>query len=95
MNRLIGKAYEMNMQRLTILALTFLLTGMAWAQLPDKLIVKSETHVVHNRPYSDGVLVGNTLYLSGQGSARPDGTMPTDMEGEIRQCFENIKNILL
>jgi reactive intermediate/imine deaminase len=80
---------------LTILALTFLLTGMAWAQLPDKLIVKSETHVVHGRPYSDGVLVGNTLYLSGQGSARPDGTMPTDMEGEIRQCFENIKNILL
>ena len=85
----------MNLQRLNILALTFMGTGIACAQLPDKLIVKSETHVVHGRPYSDGVLVGNTLYVSGQGSARPDGTMPTDMEGEIRQCFENIKNILL
>lgn len=82
-------------QRLIVLAVTFLLTSMAWAQLPDKLIIKSETHVVHGRPYSDGVLVGNTLYVSGQGSARPDGTMPGDMEGEIRQCFENIKNILL
>lgn len=80
---------------MTLLALTFLLTGAARGQLPDKLIVKSETHVAHGRPYSDGVLVGNTLYLSGQGSARPDGTMPKDMEGEIRQCFENIKNILL
>ena len=85
----------MSMHRLSILALSFLLIGPVWAQLPDKLIIKSETHVEHGRPYSDGVLVGNTLYISGQGSARPDGTMPGDMEGEIRQCFENIRNILL
>ena len=85
----------MNLQRFSVLVLTLLLTTTAWAQLPDKLIVKSETHVAHGRPYSDGVLVGNTLYVSGQGSARPDGTMPGDMEGEIRQCFENVKNILL
>jgi reactive intermediate/imine deaminase len=72
-----------------------LISSTALAQLPEKVIVKSETHVPHTRPYSDGVLVGNTLYLSGQGSARPDGSMPENMEGEIRQCFENVRNVLL
>ena len=69
--------------------------GLVAAQLPEKVIVKSETHVPHDRPYSDGVLVGNTLYVSGQGSNRPDGTFPETMEGEIRQCMENVRNVLL
>ena len=85
----------MSIRSLPILTLILLITASVTAQLPDKLIIKSETHVAHGRPYSDGVLVGNTLYVSGQGSARPDGTMPDDMEGEIRQCFENVKNILM
>jgi reactive intermediate/imine deaminase len=78
-----------------LLGIVLIFAGAAHAQLPEKVIVKSETHVAHGRPYSDGVLVGNTLYLSGQGSARPDGSMPKTMEGEVRQCLDNIRNILL
>lgn len=46
-------------------------------------------------PYSQGILAGETLYVSGQIALRPDGSLDTsNIESECRQVLENIKAIL-
>ena len=50
-----------------------------------------------NRPYSDAVRVGNTLYLSGAIGTLPGGTnqlAPGGIEAETRQTLENIRQLL-
>lgn len=43
-------------------------------------------------PYSDGVLVGNTLYLAGRLGIDPKtGKVPEDLEQEIRLLLDGIK----
>jgi len=42
-------------------------------------------------PFSAAVRVGDVMYLSGQIGNRPDGTLPADLEGQTRQCMDNIK----
>jgi 2-iminobutanoate/2-iminopropanoate deaminase len=47
------------------------------------------------RPFSPGILVGDTLYVSGQiGSDLKTGKVPDNFEAEVRQTFENIGLIL-
>jgi reactive intermediate/imine deaminase len=45
-------------------------------------------------PYSPGVLAGNYLYVSGQGAKRPDGQMPADFDGQVKQTLENVKSVV-
>src|SRR5258708_33554091 len=48
-------------------------------------------------PYSHGVeipAIARILYLAGQVGAAPDGSMPSDVEGQADQCWKNIKAIL-
>ncbi|MDQ2900171.1 MAG: Rid family hydrolase [Acidobacteriota bacterium] len=45
-------------------------------------------------PYSPGVMAGEYLYVSGQGAKRADGSMPSGMEAQLRQCFENIRSVV-
>ena len=46
-------------------------------------------------PYSDGVLVGNTLYLSGRIGVDPEtGKAPQELEKEIRLLLDGIKTTL-
>jgi len=45
-------------------------------------------------PYSPGVLSGEFLYVSGQGSADSHGQIATDEDGQIRQCLENVKAVV-
>jgi len=45
-------------------------------------------------PYSPGVFAGDYLYVSGQGARRPDGQMPADFEGQLRQTLENVKSVV-
>ena len=43
-----------------------------------------------NRPYSDAVLVGNTLYLAGKLGADPKTSeYPKEFADEVRQCLKN------
>jgi 2-iminobutanoate/2-iminopropanoate deaminase len=46
-------------------------------------------------PYSQGVIAGKRLYISGQ---RPEdvttGKLPRDLAGQARQCLDNIRHIL-
>ena len=46
-------------------------------------------------PYSDGVLVGNTLYLAGKIGVDPEtGRAPEDVEKEIRILLDGMKTTL-
>jgi 2-iminobutanoate/2-iminopropanoate deaminase len=46
-------------------------------------------------PFSDAVLVGNTLYLSGRLGIDPEtGTVPDDVNREIQLLFEGFEAVL-
>ena len=45
-------------------------------------------------PYSPGILVGEYLYVSGQGARAPDRQMPATFDAQLRQCLENIKAVV-
>src|SRR4051794_32279480 len=47
------------------------------------------------RPFSPGILVGDTLYIAGQtGSNLKTGDIPADFEAEVRQTLDNIGLVL-
>ena len=47
------------------------------------------------RPFSPGILVGDTLYVAGQtGSDLKTGNIPEEFEAEVRQTLDNIGLVL-
>src|SRR3979490_2628974 len=44
--------------------------------------------------YSQGILVDDTLFLSGQGGEDAAGKIPVDFEAEVKQCLDNIDTVL-
>ncbi len=47
-----------------------------------------------NRPYSPGILAGDTLYVSGKGDQLVDGSHPATFEEQVRQCMRNVGTTL-
>ena len=47
-----------------------------------------------NHFYSPGVDAGDYLYISGQGSRRPDGSSPATFEAQVHQALDNVKAIV-
>lgn len=45
-------------------------------------------------PYSPGLLVGDYLYVSGQGVRDATGKMPEGIAAQTRQCLENVRAIV-
>lgn len=45
-------------------------------------------------PFSDGVLAGDTLYLAGRLGTDKNGRIPEDLETEIRNMLDGMKNVL-
>jgi 2-iminobutanoate/2-iminopropanoate deaminase len=45
-------------------------------------------------PFSDGVLVGDTLYLAGRIGLEPSGKPPADAAAEARLALDGIKTVL-
>lgn len=45
-------------------------------------------------PFSDGVVVGNTVYLAGRLGVGADGRIPDDLETEIRNMLDGMKRVL-
>src|SRR4051812_21958835 len=45
-------------------------------------------------PYSPGILTRDFLYVSGQGAKNAQGQVPGDIDGQLRQMFENVKTIV-
>jgi 2-iminobutanoate/2-iminopropanoate deaminase len=79
--------------RLSLCAL--LLGGAAFAQ---KKAVVPEAETPSNAPklpFSPGILVGKTLYVSGQTGRDPKtGQIPSDFESEVKNCLENAGAVL-
>ena len=60
---------------------------------PKKLIQPKEFPT--GRPFSPGLLVGDTLYVAGQtGSDLKTGAIPEEFEAEVKQTLENIGLVL-
>ena len=45
-------------------------------------------------PYSPGILAGDSLYVSGQGAKRADGTFPETPAAQFQQCMTNIRAVV-
>src|SRR3954469_17017244 len=45
-------------------------------------------------PYSPGIMVGDFLYVSGQGARDRDGRLPDTVDAQVRQTLENVKTIV-
>jgi reactive intermediate/imine deaminase len=70
------------------------LTSLFSTAFADQKVVNPAGFKPHGRPYSSGIRAADTLYLSGQGSQKADGTLPERVEERVRQCLENIRGIL-
>ena len=45
-------------------------------------------------PYSPGIMVGDFLYVSGQGARDRDGRLPDTVDAQVRQTLDNVKTIV-
>ncbi|CAN5701355.1 hypothetical protein BH20VER1_BH20VER1_25130 [soil metagenome] len=86
---------------LTVLAATILLLPNSRADSPAPKTVPSERgHIVlptrtDSLPFSDAVMVGNTLYLAGKIGIDPKtGQPPAEVEAEIRLLLDGVKATL-
>ncbi len=60
----------------------------------DKAEIRQVGSVVPGRPYSPGILAGNTLYISGRGDQLADGSHPATFEEQVRQTMRNVGSVL-
>jgi enamine deaminase RidA (YjgF/YER057c/UK114 family) len=51
-------------------------------------------NIVARYRYAPGVLVGNTLHISGQVGRDADLNVVADREAQFDQCFRNVKKVL-
>ncbi len=64
------------------------------ARAADKRVIQPP-EFPSGRPFSTGLLVDDTLYISGQvGADLKTGQIPEDFEAEVRQCLDNIGLVL-
>ena len=47
-----------------------------------------------SKNWSHGILVGDTLYVSGMGGEDKDGKIPATFEAETKQALENVRAVL-
>jgi 2-iminobutanoate/2-iminopropanoate deaminase len=81
------------MSRCAIAVLTALLIGGCAGGRTT--IVEPRPAGAASLPFSDGVLVGDTLYLSGKiGLDPPTGKVPATVEEEVRLVMESVKATL-
>jgi enamine deaminase RidA (YjgF/YER057c/UK114 family) len=67
------------------------ITCIAYADLAERKQIGQQPM---GRPYSPGILAGNTLYVSGKGDQLPDGSHPATFEEQVRQCMRNVEATL-
>lgn len=83
------------MTRCAVAFLTGLLVAGCAAGRERTTIVEPRPAGAANLPFSDGVLVGDTLYLSGKIGLDPaTGKVPATVEEEVRLVMEDVKATL-
>ena len=73
------------------------LVFLTWASVGDaqiKAVAPKNISAPSMGLSSPGVLADGYLYISGQGPSRPDGSLPADTAGQIRQALENVKAVV-
>lgn len=82
------------MRRSLSLALVVCLGVSAFAQAPKKRYINLPNRKV-NAPFSDAVLIGDTLYIAGRVGLDPKtGKVPDDVEQEARNVLDGFKAVL-
>jgi 2-iminobutanoate/2-iminopropanoate deaminase len=77
-----------------------LIAAVAFVSLCSALTVGVEKRVVRppgaepSASWSHGILVGDTLYISGMGGEDAAGKIPGDFEEEVKQALDNIGAVL-
>jgi len=74
-----------------ILVLAALLGGLILAA--NKQVIR-QAGTKPDGPYSPGILVDGTLYVSGQGGEDANGKLPSEFEAEARQALDNVGVVL-
>lgn len=77
------------LRQISIAAITL---GLAAALAQDKKVI-SPPGTQPGRPFSAGLMVGDTLYVSGQVGRTPDGKIPEKFEDEVQQTLDNINEV--
>lgn len=79
--------------RFCLAVLVSVLLGVGALAAPKKVIQPKEFPT--GRPFSPGIMVGDTLYVAGQtGSDLKTGKIPEDFEAEVKQTLDNIGLVL-
>jgi 2-iminobutanoate/2-iminopropanoate deaminase len=87
-------ANEMLQRVLMGLLLALTLSSPMWGQKTDRRALGTNL-VSAGTPYSPGMLVGDTLYVSGlQGTNAQTQKLPEDFGKEVRNCLDNIGRVL-
>jgi 2-iminobutanoate/2-iminopropanoate deaminase len=77
-----------------------LIAAVAFLLLSSALTVGAEKKVVRpsgaepSASWSHGILVGDTLYISGMGGEDAAGKIPDDFEAEVKQALNNVGAVL-
>jgi 2-iminobutanoate/2-iminopropanoate deaminase len=67
------------------------ITCVAYADLSQKRRLGTPPP---NRPYSPGIVAGDTVYVSGKVDQLPNGSRPATFEGQVRQAMKNVESTL-
>lgn len=84
------------MSRTGIIIFFVLIITSAYAQKPEKQVIQSPDAPKAIGPYSQAILAGNTLYISGQIAMNPEtGQMDTlNIETEVKRVLSNLGAVL-
>ncbi len=90
--RTIGISYDASMSKKLPLIAAFCLLSSSLPLCAQKKPV-NPPGTPPNRPFSSGILFGDTLYVSGITGTDASGKMPERFEDEVKQTLENITKV--
>lgn len=84
------------LQKLLFLAGTVYLTGCATAPGNSLEVLTTAEHEAANLPFSEAVVAGGLIFLSGQIGALPGSleVVPGGIQAETRQALQNLQGVL-
>ncbi len=83
-------------RRATVFLLNLAMCGAlgAMAQGVDFQAIQPAGYKPLGLPFTEGILAGNTLYVSGQGSTDANGNLPDSVEEQAKQSMRNVRAVL-
>lgn len=85
---------RLRIQQKVELLFVAILSSTLVAQTQVRAVVPAQTPAPANAFYSPGVDAGDYVYISGQGPARADGSVPATFEAQVHQALDNLKAVV-